>query len=327
MQNRKSLPLDGTISELEKRIDKELRIKEGAVNIRSRLSNPFHVEQASISVNDSEKRLSFLYGELEKAKSLRTSTILNPEATFIEECDEEEKINKTDLGFIFLTLAYLCSSNELTVDKIVFKIAQLQYKLSVEQQLMNGAEKMLKAVDKKLKADAEATFQHSKARLILLKASLAKYHSLNIEGMIKSFEMLSLEPSTNKKSFTVNGSLRIKIIEAVNINLASLSNSKNEGYCSVFMDNVKIASTKTKAKLVWNEEIAIQCDRSNEIEICIFDKNDLLKALLFFRLDSLVNSDLLGKEIILETDPVGELRVMFDFESLTPRRSEVTCNS
>jgi Ca2+-dependent lipid-binding protein len=80
----------------------------------------------------------------------------------------------------------------------------------------------------------------------------------------------------------VSGKLKINVIAAKN--LLGKKSSKGDAYVVLRIDNVIKGKTKTKSKFQWGEDLQVRVDKAGEIEFTIYDKNDGLLGILFFRL-------------------------------------------
>ncbi len=270
--------IDVVIASLSRKINVEYKIKEGAEAIMRKLNNPAHVEQASISVKESSKRLEFLNSELSRMEALRASSssiIIEPQS-------------KNDWDY--------CSANSpLSLDKIAYKLFEVQKKLNVEHSIVEGAEKMLLAIDKKLKADAQANILNSKAKISLLKSIFIKYSTLTVDENFSGNVF-----GTRDKEELFTGKIKIKIKE---VECLSLPVTKGEFCCQIRIDNSLKVSTKFKSKPMWNEDFEIDVDKATELEIIICDKLFAFKGIVFLKIGSIVNG-----EAQLEVEPRGILK-------------------
>lgn len=90
------------------------------------------------------------------------------------------------------------------------------------------------------------------------------------------------EQDKEKNKRSVSGRLQIMIGSVQN--LLGKKSAKNEVYVAVQIDNALQLRTRTKTKLEFNEVIDVHIDKANEVEIMVFDKNDGMLSILFFRL-------------------------------------------
>ena len=105
-------------------------------------------------------------------------------------------------------------------------------------------------------------------------------------------------------------------------NLLGKKSSKNDAYVAITIDSSVQGKTKTKSKLEWNEVFDVTVDKASEIEFSVYDKNDGLLAILFFRLADLQNElaemnadsetiDVLQN--VWEMEPAGQIRLALKF--------------
>jgi hypothetical protein len=122
----------------------------------------------------------------------------------------------------------------------------------------------------------------------------------------------------------------MKLIEAVNI--TGRKSLKDEIVCYISIDGIlKFQSKPSKAK--WDEVIDVQVDRGLELEIKVAEKNGTILALIWFRLNDLVDdlNDKLGMErpenlevpdTWLDLEPSGQ--VLFKVNFVQASRAKTT---
>lgn len=216
------------------------------------------------------------------------------------------------------------SNVDFSTGKIAEKLFETQYKIDVEKKIQEGAERMLEAfklsgyqaTDKKLKKETQKNLHYSIAKTALLNNVLNKYNSLKIDDQVVSVEHIGAKG-------VVSGTLRIKICQVADLNLTGISNLRNEGFCIVRVDNIVRGKTKTKSKLIWNEEFEIKLEKATELEISFFDKNKHLQGLVFFRLIAISKDPIFvsGSNESFDLEPRGSLQCFIKFEEQkTPTR-------
>ncbi|EPZ33694.1 hypothetical protein O9G_000470 [Rozella allomycis CSF55] len=298
---------DSRINELEKKVGHELKIKETAETIIDRYESKEAKAQAKLSLSESNKRIEFLKGEILKLKNLKRS-------------DGQIQNN---LGAKMTDLDLCRVSVGLTTEKIATKVADLQYKIEIEKRVKAGFDKVEIAykqspdiIDKKAINDTKQNIERSKMKLMILKNSLNRYQSLQIEG-VKIENHLEEEELSYTQRSVVTGKLRLKLLDVTNL---TIKKNKNEGYIEVFVDGISKYKTKNRPKYLFNDEFTLYLEKAAEIEITIFDKNDSMVATMFFRASSLVSNTEVasGLQDNFELEPSGNLNLYLQFDKQLP---------
>jgi hypothetical protein len=324
--------LDQQIAELEKKIAHETTIKTTSENIISKYKTTAASDQAKLTLEESEKRLVFLKGELLKLKNIKRSIPEDSPETAIDEKINEHKDKQKDSFAPKSSLDYSRNGAGLSSEKITVKLAEVQYKIEVESRIKSGAEKIVElgekmrdAVDKKTKQEAEVTCKDSKAKIALLKVSFNKYQSLNIDTIKSDDESKDFNQNeqNNLQKELVTGKLTLKLGDC---QVGGKSN-KGEGYAIVRVDNVVQGKSKSRSKFQFSDEFNVKLEKASEVEICVYDKVDALQAILFFRLGPLSASPEYQKGVDdeFELEPYGSLKLFVKFEKLElkKRRSKL----
>ncbi len=71
-------------------------------------------------------------------------------------------------------------------------------------------------------------------------------------------------------------------------NVIGKKSARHDAHVAIRVDsNTRYYSTKARSKLVWNETMEFNIEKASEIEFLVFDRNDGLLGMLFFRLSDL----------------------------------------
>ena len=234
------------------------------------------------------------------------------------------------------------SDMEMTSTKVSYKIASIKAKLDVEKRVQAGAEKMhhlfslklgnLNSDERKAFKEVESKLKESAARIAVLRAALDRYNALDNSGVSSPSEDSDCESIVSAISERKSASCQMKItvINAHDV-LGSYQAVKQEGYVMIRIDGVQKACTKTKSKYSWNEKFSILADKAHEIEFSVYNSNNVLVGLQFFRIADLImelkSFDAANKsgdvfENYWDIEPTGQIGLRFKLNSADVQRAK-----
>ncbi|KAG9298244.1 hypothetical protein G9A89_002732 [Geosiphon pyriformis] len=355
--------IETKIKNTHEKLKKEEQMRQGAVRVKSSTSNPTVHAQCEQNIVESQRRIEFLQTQLERLhirlnrNSQSPLTPLTPSpvsphhpgsnhspdtipqdissyntSSFYEQPQENPPENYARKG----ALSNL--DRPITVEKVSLKLHELEFKLYVEQKLLEGSVKMSNAVlfqdpkNKKGIAEVKGKTLESKEKISLLTRSLLKYKDLYI-GVDEDDEATLDEENERANRLKpgirrhVTGRLDIRVLQARHIAHPPGRTLRNSPETIVVLkvDGAAKAKTRVAKNDRWNEDFEMHVEKASEIEITIYDKPHEHKVpvgLLWIKTSDIVE-ELRKKKVEAESGPGWVTASSDRFEA----QNQVTFNS
>ncbi|KAG4304044.1 hypothetical protein PORY_002567 [Pneumocystis oryctolagi] len=303
--------IDDTIRNIHDKIEREKVLIQGAQAMRGQTLN--EMVQQSLENNIKESQRNIIYLE-ERMKELQLKKIeyfnekkeqsdiesLNPptpppkDIPFIDssgvskelvtdEPDNFEKMSittelqkssKLDLQYTKLDLFKY--HTPYTSSKIQMMLQQLEFKLTVEKQVKDGFDKLIKLYqsenDKKNTSEAELKRIESSQKIQLLKRALKRYKNLHVD-IDKDTQDDNENTNMSSMRGSLSGILKGKVYAVQDVeHIANRTSRTFETYIVIKVDQTEFV-TRTSKNDRWSQEsFEIQANKANEIEFIVYDK-------------------------------------------------------
>ncbi|CAG8525680.1 7877_t:CDS:10 [Ambispora gerdemannii] len=208
------------------------------------------------------------------------------------------------------------SETPYSTEKVALKLHELEFKLYVEEKLLEGSLKMSTAVlvqdpkNKKSIAEVKGKTLESKEKIALLTRALHKYKELYIPGAEEDDEATLNEDDHRSNGLLkpglrrpVTGKLIIRVNHALHLSHPPVR--ATETTVVIKVDGVQKAKTRVARNDRWNEDFAIHVEKASEVEITIYDKSQdhqVPIGLLWFKISDIAE-ELRRKRVVAGSAP------------------------
>ncbi|CAG8557120.1 10330_t:CDS:10 [Ambispora leptoticha] len=331
------------IKAINEKLKKEEQMRQGAVRVKSSTSNPKVHAQCEQNIADSQRRIEYLQTELEKlqlrqkTRSLSSPVSPRPPSGDSYETKVQEPQYVDGSGSLqnepptardldsnqgppprkpTSNLDLIKSETPYSTEKVALKLHELEFKLYVEEKLLEGSLKMSNAVhsqdpkNKKGIAEVKGKTLESKEKIALLTRALQKYKQLSIPGAedddeatLNEYDYRSnglLKPGLRRP---VTGRLDVRVNQARYLSHPPVR--ATETTVVIKIDGVQKAKTRVTKNDRWNEDFAIHVEKASELEITIYDKSQEHQVpigLLWIKISDIAE-ELRRKRVVAESAP------------------------
>lgn len=163
-----------------------------------------------------------------------------------------------------------------TSAKIQMMLQQLEFKLTIEKQVKDGFDKLIKLYenenDKKNRNEAEIKRIESDQKIQLLKRALKRYENLHVDIDKETHDTANTNISSMRGS--LSGILKGKVYAIQDIeHVVTRSSRTPETYVVVKIDKTEVVTRTSKTDRWLQESFEIEANKANEIEFTVYDKH------------------------------------------------------
>ena len=285
--------------EIQKKIDREKNIIQGASNLKRNTDNSMVIQKCNTSIRESRQNIEYLEEQLKK---LQVSSNQQTQQAHFQE-DNGDKLQKgygqlsiiSPNEHIFSRLDLVKYDCPSLSQRIQYMLQQLEFKLQVERQYQEANAKLTKLYqidgDRRSSSAAEGGAMESKNRIQLLTKSLKKYQAINVDldqgNKHDTGALGNALPKFRRKQLTGNLNIGFSAVRDVDHIQSPMFSRKPETFIVVKIDDAIKTRSKYSRNDRWSESFNIPVDKGNEVEIIIYDKmNDSIVpvAIIWFLL-------------------------------------------
>lgn len=251
------------VSDIKSKIDREMKLIQGFQALKRNTTNPEVIQRCNTQIRETQSNIDYLTETLNKL-------------TVSAGANNANNGNNRPLYSRFDLIKY---DGPSLGHRIQYMLQQLQFKLQVENQYKQANEKIsqlyLMDGDKTSSNAAEGGKVESDHRIQLLNKALKRYQDMHVDIEEIARDMEIMNPSKFARN-SLSGKLYLTITCVRDIDhIASPMFSKRpESVVVIKIDDVERARTKGSRSGKWNEDFVIDVDKSNEVELSVYDKMD-----------------------------------------------------
>ncbi|KAG5439283.1 hypothetical protein PCANB_001582 [Pneumocystis canis] len=304
--------IDGTIRDIYHKIEREKVLIQGAQAMRGQTINETVQQSLENNIREFQKNITYLeermhelqlrkmgyfseHKEQDDIKPPSSPSTPSKDVSFFENSEtikelfennfktSEESVIKTELlkplrlKPKYTKLDLFKYYTPYTSEKIQMMLQQLEFKLTIEKQVKDGFDKLIRLYqnenDKKNKNEAESKRLESGQKIQLLKRALKRYENLHVD-----IDKETLEDNENTNASTMRGSLsgilkgKVYAIRDVE-HISSRTFRTLETYVVIKVDKTEFSTKTSKTDRWLQESFEIEANKANEIEFTVYDKH------------------------------------------------------
>lgn len=279
--------------DIQRKIAVEQNIIQGATNMKKKTNNAMVIQRCNTNIREARQNIEYLQETLNK---LRLNNMGNMEVdpNKNESSDKGEKGKAKNYGYlstlspnehVFSRLDLIKYDCPSLSQRIQYMLQQLEFKLHVEKQYQEANTKLTKLYqidgDERSSSAAEGGAFESKHRILILKKALKKYKAINVDlDQYKRHDSDDLnisQPKFRRKPLSGILTLHVSAIRDVDHIQSPMFARSPETFFTIKIDDVVKARSKPVRNDRWQEDFQIQVNKSNEVEITIYDRvNDVV---------------------------------------------------
>lgn len=274
--------------DIQRKISVEQNIIQGATNMKKKTNNTMVIQRCNTNIREARQNIEYLQETLNK---LRLNNMKNMEvdSSKNESSDSGEKEKTKNYGYLSTVspnehvfsrldlIKYDCPSLS---QRIQYMLQQLKFKLHVEKQYQEANTKLTKLYqidgDERNSSAAEGGAFESKHRILMLEKALKKYKAINVDldqyKHHNTEDLNILQPKFRRKPLSGILTLRVSAIRDIDHIQSPMFARSPETFFTVKIDDVIKARSKPVRNDRWQEDFQIQVNKSNEVEITIYDR-------------------------------------------------------
>lgn len=306
--------IDGTIRDIYHKIEREKVLIQGAQAMRGQTVNETVQQNLENNIRESQRNITYLeermhelqlkkmgYSDEHKERNNgKPPTPPSKDIPFFESSeiidelfsnnfkDNKEPIVTTELlkplrlRPKYTKLDLFKYHTPYTSEKIQMMLQQLEFKLTIEKQVRNGFDKLIKLYqnenDKKNTNEAEIKKIQSDQKIQLLKRALKRYENLYVD-IDKETQEDSENANTSAMRGSLSGIFKGKVYAVQDVEHITTRTSRTpETYVAIKIDKTEI-TTRTSKTDRWSQELfEIEANKANEIEFTVYDKQGNLSV-------------------------------------------------
>lgn len=269
-----SEPKEKIISDIRGKIEREQKLILGFQAVKRNTGNSEVIQRCNNQIRETQSNIDYLQETMEK--------LLMQQQETQQTSEEPEEQNRQRVSSFqrplysrFDLIKYDCPS---LGHKIQHMLQQLQFKLQVENQYREANENIshlyLMDGDKLSSSAAEGGKLESDQRIQLLNKALKKYQGMHVsvELVNRDMEIMNL-PKYARKPFSGRLTMSITCIRDIDHIASPKLKKKPESFVCIKIDDVEKARSNASRSGKFNEDLIVDVDKSNEMEIAVYDRN------------------------------------------------------
>ena len=279
--------------DIQHKIAVEQNIIQGATNMKKKTNNSMVIQRCNTNIREARQNIEYLQETLNKLR-LNSTGEMEVKPNDNESSDNGGEGKAKNYGYlstlspnehVFSRLDLIKYDCPSLSQRIQYMLQQLEFKLHVEKQYQEANTKLTKLYqidgDERSSSAAEGGAFESKHRILMLKKALKKYKAINVDlDQYKPHDREDLnisQPKFRRKPLSGILTLRVSAIRDVDHIQSPMFARSPETFFTVKIDDVVKARSKLVRNDRWQEDFQIQVNKSNEVEITIYDRvNDVV---------------------------------------------------
>ncbi|KAK9457255.1 hypothetical protein V1511DRAFT_508698 [Dipodascopsis uninucleata] len=325
---------DRVINDIYKKIERERSLIQGAKAMSQNTTNKDVKRRCESNIHESLKNIEYLEKALHNLQLKRSSVIATsengvsnaaikddsvapvagsdslplPKAPFMREgqvtSPSKARPNYTELDLIKYDSPHLGP-------RIQLMLQQLEFKLSVEHQIREGIDKLVRLYqiegDRRNRSSAENQKIENNQKIHLLKQALKRYQDMHIDIDDDDItDNRSLDSPNIRRPLT--GRLKISVLAIEDVDHAGgIRNRAPETVFTLKIDDQSKARSRPSRTDKFTETFDIPVDKGNEIEVAVYDKSgdhDVPIGIMWMRISDIVE-ELRRKKLELDLTHSG----------------------
>ncbi|KAK2459676.1 hypothetical protein APHAL10511_008321 [Amanita phalloides] len=324
-----SQDLDQKIQDVYRHIQTERKILEASQLLRQATTNQDVLRKNEAKIRETERSLSYFEDTLRELQALklqqgqqdpaRSGGSSSPQvplkdhdprggrASHSHSPEQSRQQIPAPSRIKLSNLDLIKADTPITPAKISRMLHQLEFKLQIEMQYKKGIDKMAKLYqadgDKKSKADAEAKRVESERKIQLLQTALKRYKNLHVIDAVVDEDEDTGNDGERRDNLRkpLSGTLSITVKGARELDHAPVTGRRPasrqivETFVSIKVERNQLARSHPSRTDRWNEDFEITVEKTNEVEIVLYDRigndaNPIPIGLLWIRINDLVDA-------------------------------------
>ncbi|ODQ63758.1 kinase-like protein, partial [Nadsonia fulvescens var. elongata DSM 6958] len=301
---------DRVIQDVHKKIEREKAIIQGAKAVRQKTDNTVVQQKCDANIREAQKNIEYLEATMKQLQLRKHNSTLSPtdpdgEFTDSDRLDHLNSGHRRDVSLASSsssdsnnnnnnygpshapTLGSLSQPrpNYTKLDLIKYDtpyfgprihhmLQQLEFKLGVEKQYLEGIEKMSKLYlmegDRKSRSEAESKRIESSQKIQLLKKGRKKYLDMHVD--IDELSNDSDNSFNIRRPLTGNLHIICHAIKDIDHVASARFSRAPESMISIKVEDQVRAKTKLSRNERWVEPFDFPVDKANEIELTVYDR-------------------------------------------------------